>query len=170
MRRHERLRCPEWGQVGSGGFHNVLWWCTVNDPAKRTRALLGSNPPRNSRCKLTAMRLGRCASAWRPFRHSCPWLIAVDLPMPQKPIAQRVRSSCRMQPCNPSTDRARKLISREGCAGRAEAQKLQDPANALGSRAVMALAAWRRRRLDPAEGLLRVGQGAEDPGCVTTGR
>jgi hypothetical protein len=38
----------------------------VQHPAKRRRALLGSNPPRNSRCKLSVMRTGRCASAPRP--------------------------------------------------------------------------------------------------------
>jgi hypothetical protein len=33
----------------------------VEHPAKRRLALLGSNPPRNSRCKLNVMRMGRCA-------------------------------------------------------------------------------------------------------------
>jgi hypothetical protein len=43
--------------IASASFDHVL----DSDPVKRTRALLGSNPPRISRCKLTAMREGRCA-------------------------------------------------------------------------------------------------------------
>ena len=63
----------------------------VGEPAKRKRALLGSNPPRNSRWKLTAM------SALEPASESSPALrvmdvhrgssIAVDFPMPCKPGA-----------------------------------------------------------------------------------
>jgi hypothetical protein len=56
------------------------------DPVKRTQALLGSNPPRISRCKRTAMRGGPVCvsiSALLPLPGVTPVLpIAVDLPMP----------------------------------------------------------------------------------------
>jgi hypothetical protein len=44
-----------------GDCARIMRSCMVQHPAKRRRALLGSNPPRNSRCKLNVMGTGRCA-------------------------------------------------------------------------------------------------------------
>src|SRR5689334_22127634 len=60
-------------------------------PVKRKRALLGSNPPRNSRLETHcdepgADRTGSAPATWRlPSHHLFSSSIVVDLPIPQKP-------------------------------------------------------------------------------------
>jgi hypothetical protein len=82
--RAERPDCIEASVLGYG-------W----RPAKRKRALLGSNPPRNSRLETHSDDPGSrpqpTGSRNRPDADLALQTIGVDLPIPQKPIAASVR-------------------------------------------------------------------------------